>query len=545
MPEPIDYAAMAKQAGATSSTSAPASPPVAQSGAPSASPKAIDYAALAKQAGATSSTSAPAPDILERALNYRTGNDLIDAPMGVMQGAAKGAIQTVHNGGALLAKIPLLKSADDAYAKATGATIPTEQQWQQGTTARGVGQGTGKFLEQAAEFAVPAARVSGALRSAGLTARVLGQAGVGAGVSAIQSGGDPTATAVGGALGGAGELAGAATSGAKALLAAKSPTLANFSVSFGNATPTQKARIFTALSTLKDDGIVPPNSVQEMSDLVKGRLKDLGSQYDALDPAIKNREVDPNAVVLKLRKLQQQYTRRDVPTNDAAYKTIQDQIDKVQQIALKNGGTPAPAPSKLVGPNGLPVSSNVQPNPGKINIDDIVHMKQNANGQTNWNSSDVDKSLWNGIGDVYRSAADTLAPETTPINRAYQKYKDLDQIADENIARGKGSTDSGLTALSKRMQQHGAGAGAGAALGGAVLGPVGAAVGGVAGGIIGPRLGSVASQALRNAVDSGAFRALPALKQSAIKAASAAGDNAAVLRLLGQGATQETAVSSR
>ena len=51
----IDYAALAKQAGAISSQPAPSASPASQSGS-------IDYAALAKQAGAVSSTPPPAAD---------------------------------------------------------------------------------------------------------------------------------------------------------------------------------------------------------------------------------------------------------------------------------------------------------------------------------------------------------------------------------------------------------------------------------------------------------------------------------------------------
>lgn len=374
----------------------------------------------------------------------------------------------------------------------------------------------GHFLEQAAEFAVPAAKVGSALRGAGLLARMGGQAAVGAGVSAAQSGGDPVSTAVGGALGAGSEAAGAVVQGAKSLLAAKSPTLANFAESFGGATPTQKARITKSLDVLTKDGIVPPDSVHETQDVIKGKLDELAQAYQNLDPAIKAREVNPATVLAELRKAQGQYTRRGVVTNDAAHRAIEDQIGKVQAIADANGGL--------------------------INVDDLVHMKQNANGRTNFQSPAVEKSLWNNIGDAYRKAADVLAPETTPLNQDFQKYKDLEQIIDQNIERGKGTTPSGLDNLMKRAAQHGTGAAAGAAVGGAVLGPVGAGIGSIAGGIIGPKVGKAAAQALQNAVDSGTFSTLSPLRQGMIRTASAIGDNAAILKMLGVAATEESAV---
>ncbi len=397
----------------------------------------------------------------------------------------------------------------------------------------------GSFLEGTTEFMVPAGRATAATRVMRLAARTAAQAGVGAGVSAIQSKGDPASIAAGAALGGGSELAGAAINGAKNLLANKAPTLANWAESFGNATPTQKARISRALDVLGNE--VPPESVHETQDLIKGKLDDLGQAYQNLDPAIKAREVDPADVVAHLEDLQKQYTRRGVVTDPAAYSTIGSEIKKVEAIAMKNGGAPAPKPSGLVGLNGQPLPPTGAAVPGKVNVDDIIHLKQNANGRTNFNSPDADKSLWRGIGDAYRSAADTLAPETTPLNREYQKYKDLEQIIDQNIARGKGTTPSGLTALGDRMAHRGMGAAAGASIGGAVAGAPGAAVGSVAGGIFGPKVGKAAARALQNAVDSGAFKSLAPAKQAALRGMAAIGDNAGILKLLGVSATEESA----
>lgn len=438
-------------------------------------------------------TTTPPPDPLERALNYRTGTPAIDFPMGVVQGAAKGAIEHIHSGARMLQNLPPVKAADDAYAKLTGAVTPTDEQWKQQTAANGLGQGTGKFLEGAAEFAVPAAKVGSALKGAGLAARAIGQAGVGAGVSAVQSGGDPASMAIGGTLGGAGELTGPAIRAGKALLAQKSPTLANFSESFGGATPTQKARISKSLGTLQRDGIVPPDSVHEAQDAIKGKLADLSQAYQNLDPSIKARPLDPSLVVNELRAAQAPYMRRGVVTDSAAHSAIERQIQTVQDIAAANDGV--------------------------LTLDDLLHMKQAANGRTNFQSINSEKSLWNNVGNAYRSAADTLAPETTPLNRDYQKYKDLEQVIDQNIARGKGTSPSGLDALLQRAVQHGVGATVGAGLGHVIGGPTGSAIGGLVGSFVGPKVGKIATQAVRNAADSGALPVIPeGLKYAAKKA---------------------------
>ena len=444
-------------------------------------------------------------------------------------GAGSGLAQTAAGVYDLLRKIPgadkLLpdsKTFHDAIQNATPDTTPAH---------------VGKFLEGVTEYAIPAAKAAEATRGMGLVARTLAQAGVGGGVSAAQTGGDPAATATGTVLGAGGEVLSDVARGAAGLLANKAPTLANFAESFGGATPTQKARISRALGTLTKDGVVPPGSVYDMQDVIKGKLDELGQAYQNLDPAIKAREVDPADVVDHLRDLQRQYTRRGVVTDPAAYNTIEREIGKVQDIAMKNGGRPAPQPSGLVGPNGQPIPPSGVAVPGKVNVDDIVHLK---NGRTNWNSTAADKSLWEGIGDAYRGAADAIAPEITPLNRDWQHYTGLERMIDENIARGKGTTPSGLSQLVKQGIAASAGGKAGAALG-APLGPVGAGVGGLVGTIAGPKLGKAAAQALQNAVDSGAFRALTPVRQGLLRTMSTMGDNAGVLKLLGTAATEESA----
>lgn len=400
----------------------------------------------------------------------------------------------------------------------------------------------GKFLENVAEFAVPGGKASELTKGASLLPRAAAQAAVGAGVSGVQTGGDTGAMATGAVAGAGGEVLGDVVKGAAgAFLAGKSPTLQNFADSFGNATPTQKARISSALDTLKADGVKPADSLAEMHESIKGKLADLGKEYQSLDPAIKARPVPPADVVQHLQDLQKQYTRRGIVTDPEAYRTIDREIQKVQDIATQNGGAPAPKPSGLVNPSGSLIPSTGQAQPGALTVDDLVHLKVGANGKTNFTSPDADKSLWRGIGDAYRSAADAVAPETTALNRSYQKYKDLEQIADQNVARGKGDTQSGLSALLQKGTQTAVGTGAGAAVGHATGIPGAAELGGIIGATIGPKISKATIQALRNAADSGAFKALSPAKQLAIKTMAAIGDNPGILKTLGVAATETAA----
>jgi hypothetical protein len=428
-------------------------------------------------------------DAFEKAVNYHTGNTLIDAPLGLVQGVAKGAASTGVGIGSL-------------FRKAAGlAPLPADT-FTADTKPEGIGQGTGKFLEQAAEFAAPAGAVTKGLKGAGFVARAIGQGATAGAVSAAQSGGDPVATITGAALGAGGEAVGPALRAGKKLvgsLTERAPTLANYADSF-KATPTQKAHLSAALDTLKRDGVKPTGDIHEMADAVKGKLNDLSQAYNSLDPAIKSRQLPVNDVVQKLDAAKDAYMRRGVVTDEGAYNALDKQIQTVQEIAKQNGGT--------------------------VDLEDLVHLKQKANGKTNFMSPDAEHDLWRKVGNAYRESANTLAPETKALNQDYQKYSELEKIVDKNISQGKGSTPSGLDFLESKSHARHAGMAAGYAVGGAP--------GAIIGGMIGPKLAKGAAQILQNAIDNGTFAALPRSKQLVVKAAAKMGDNKAVLRALGQ-----------
>jgi hypothetical protein len=437
-------------------------------------------------------------DAFEKAVNYHTGNTLIDAPLGLLQGAAKGAASTGVGIGAIARKVAGLPA------------LPADT-FEADTKPEGIGQGTGKFLEQAAEFAAPAGAVTKGLKGAGLLARAGAQAATAGAVSAAQSGGDPTATMTGAALGAGGELVPAALGAAKnglSSLTEKAPTLDNYAKSFANATPTQKKVISSALPTLQKDGISPALGPHEMQSAVKGKLDELGQAYQNLPAAVRTRTIDPKQVIGELENAQKAHVLDGVVTDKSAYHAIQDQIQTVEQIAAANGG--------------------------RLNVDKLIHLKQKANLKTSFTSSGSEKDVWRSVGDAYRNAADTVAPEMKPLNAAYQKYNALEDVIDNNIAAGKADTKSGMDALVHRMASHAVGAAAGGELGHMVAGGPGAAVGSIVGGIMGPKLAKSTAQLLQNAVDNGTFQSLPRSKQLVIKAAAKMGDNKAVLRALGQ-----------
>jgi hypothetical protein len=128
--------------------------------------------------------------------------DLTHNPVSnALAGAGAGVISTGVGAYNLARKIP-----------GAAAILPAPNTYVQALTQAPAGPlgSTGKFLEQAAEFAVPAGIAADLTRGAGLAARVVTQALAGGGVSAVQSGGNPASIVTGAALGAAGPVAGAA-----------------------------------------------------------------------------------------------------------------------------------------------------------------------------------------------------------------------------------------------------------------------------------------------------------------------------------------------
>jgi hypothetical protein len=447
----------------------------------------------------------PPPADLYPGLSSIPGFSYVKPFLDVAAGAGSGAVQTAAGVYDLLRKIP---GADSILPDSTAF-----HQAIQANTPDTMPAHIGKFLEGLTEYAIPAGKAAEATRGMGLGARALAQAGVGAGVSAAQTGGDPGAMATGAVLGAAPEVAGSVVGGVRDLLANKAPTLANFAESFGGATARQREHITKALATLTKDGIVPPDSALEMQDVVKGKLTDLKAAYQNLDPAVRARTQPVQYIVDQLEKVQQQYTQRGVVVDEARYNAVQNQIDTIQKIAAKIG-------------------DNVQ-------VDDLAKMKALANQQTHWDSPDVEKTLWNKIGDAYRNASNAVAPEMTPLNRDEQVYRDLEQMIDKNVSQGKGAIPSGRGPL--LTPSTAMGAAAGGAMGHAFGGVPGALVGTAMGGAAGARLGNLAQRAIQNAVDSGAFARMTPIRQGLLRSMQAMGDNAGILKLLGTAATEEAA----
>lgn len=116
-----------------------------------------------------------------------------------VEGAASGAASTVFQGGDIIRRgLGMERIIDNPDVK---------QAMKAPDSFMG---GAGKFVEQAAEFAVPATAVAKATKGATLIGRVLAEGATAAGVAGVQSGGDTAHMATAGVLGAAAPAAGAA-----------------------------------------------------------------------------------------------------------------------------------------------------------------------------------------------------------------------------------------------------------------------------------------------------------------------------------------------
>ena len=389
-------------------------------------------------------TSTPPDDALTKALNYRiASNPVADLGLGVLQGAGKIALKQLTDAGNLVAKIPGVKALDDAYYRTFGGKPPTPEQVSAATTNNAPGQGTGGFLLNAGEYALPAGEVGKALEAAPFLARAAGQAAVGAGVSGIQSNYNPTAMATGAVLGAGGETAATTINGIRQLanlpLALNPRNLRN---AF-QATPTQLATVNEAIPTLQKFGISPANSVPEMKAAIDTKLADLGQEFQAKEAAgVGDKTMPAKDVIdnLEAQKARYKTSQGNVPTANSAYvKTLDEQIQDVKDATDPNGN---------------------------VAYKDLRTLRDAVNPKTDW--MNPDKDLYKKVGNVYRKGMDTIEPGMRDLNRDYSNLKDLSSIADKNVSQGKGVMPSRLEEIGQRLSSPTGGAIVGGQLGGAL-----------------------------------------------------------------------------
>jgi hypothetical protein len=379
---PVDYNALAKKAGAISST-----PP----------PSVIDYDALAKKAGAISSTPPEGAQMLAARHQQTLEHMQQDNPYNFTDTSGGGFLDSFlpQASGFIQGIVHLPRGNEVSPVGAFGATEATKD-----VPVQTIQQATDQTL--AGNFSGAAGTVAGF------------GAGVGAGILAGKAAGKAIQVApkVVRALP---EL----PARAKAF-ATTPPNIENFSNSFA-AVPTQKPILTNSLDTFKRMGISPAKDLPAMSERVENARTKLSGVYEQVIPFVENRLIPADDVISGLEAEKAQYTRKGIvsPENQPFVTKIDKEIAAAQELAGRNGN-------------------------GKLDFNDVRYLRDGMNGRTDFKSPQADASFYRRIGDVYRGALDKMAPETTGLNRDWANIENAKFVADKNLAMGRGITPSGL-----------------------------------------------------------------------------------------------------
>jgi hypothetical protein len=293
----------------------------------------------------------------------------------------------------------------------------------------------GRFLEGAAEFAVPAGEVAKLTDGMGMLTRVAAQAGVGAGVGAEQSGGDPVATGVSGAMGAAGPIIGGVADAianklpARLYKSALQPTRTMLEDNPGMIDAGLQARL-----------PVSPGSLSKIHDAIQDLRDDINSGVTTGSQA--GATVDPNRVTDALDELHGMYQNSANPNLGGGVKAI----EKVKADFLKAHA------------GGMPLDDAQQM---KINTHTLL---RDAYGDMKGAEVEATKHLARGL----KEQIETVFPEIAGMNEKQSTLMGLDDAMSRAVWRME----------NRDMLPMGAGV---AALGGhAIAGGAGAVTGAVA-----------------------------------------------------------------
>jgi hypothetical protein len=444
-------------------------------------------------------TSPVQPTEFEQMLN--TAPQGVSGPLALAYGVGTGAIKGTLSTG---------ESIEDIIRRQSGqpeTLTPEQRQWR--TVPSIPGQGTGKFLEQTAEFVAPSTLVGAGMERLGLpvAARMAGQSAIGGLVSGAQSGGDPTSMLIGAGLGGFGEGAGATIGRIRAL--ANAPlvaNLANYRDAFA-AVPTQLRTVTEAMPTLQKYGIAPEKSLVEMQTALKPQIQQLGDQLDALEKGgVGDKTMPAKDVLQNLDQLRARYVTStgQIPAeNEGIVKTITKQMQDVRNETDANGN---------------------------ISYRDLRTFRDSMNRKTNWLNPDQD--IYNSLGNIFRGGMEQVEPGVAELNRDYSRLARLDAIADKNTEMGRGSLPARFQQQIEKATAPIVGQQMGAELGGLVPLPGARFAGGVIGRYAYPKLSVPVYTALKNAADQGLLDRMTEPWKRGLQSALQMGDDIGVLRLL-------------
>jgi hypothetical protein len=244
------------------------------------------------------------------------------------EGAASGLASTVFRGGDAIRRLFGMERVIDRPEVKQSMAAPE--------TTPGK---AGKFIEQAAEFAIPGGAISNATRGAALLVRMGAQA-LGAGsVAALQSGADPGATAAGAVAGAAGPAIGA---GLQSAAGRFTPRL--YQSALKPTWSMAKKEGAQMVETGMKEGVPVSKTGLE---LVERKIGDLRAQISQgiTDRAAQGKTVDSSKVLSTLDDLENFYKNTAAPKESldtiqgirdefTSYHGQQIPIDKAQQIKI-------------------------------------------------------------------------------------------------------------------------------------------------------------------------------------------------------------------
>lgn len=431
------------------------------------------------------------PSLPQRAATGIVGNALELANFGnnALLGAGSGALSTIYHGG-------------DLIRRGLGMErVINRPEVQKGIAPKlGPGGGTGRFIEQAAEFAIPMGGAMKVLKGAPAMARVATDALLSGAITGVQTGGDPGAMATSAAL--AGGVAGVGAVLPKAAGALRESAAKGY----GQALAATKQ----GNKWLSKNKVVPELLKRRISAwTIKGLQSEAGRQLAKVGDAIGDEW-------------------SSLPTGTAVdLDTITSKLFKASDEALSIPTARGPVPMGPVAEGGMKTANDLaatlkavaEQNPitGKLEVpvDRLRALRQF------WDALAAKAGRYQGTALADQSAAETHGmaadaireelgkqfPNIAKLNKEYSFWKNVNQVVSDTIMRRQGQAKP----LGQKMMRA-----------------AGGAAGMASGGVHGMALGAAAGDALEQLTTSPAWRTIGAVWKNDLAQALASGQGAKV-----------------
>lgn len=348
-----------------------------------------------------------------------TGGGLLD----LASGAASGAFHTLLGAYHLIRQIPgvgdKLPPPSD-FVKSLGEVPDTQT----------MGGKAGRFAEQVLEYATPAGAAEKAVAGAGRLARMAAQAGVGGGVAAVQTGGDPASIGINAGLGAASVPAGD-------LIQFLGNKLLNPETLYRSALKPTRAMMEDTPGMIRE-GLesqlpVSPDSLAK----IHAGIMDLRDQINngvAGNPGT----VDPSKVVDALDELRSIYQNSANPNLGGGVKAI----DKVRDNYLRaHGGVPPGQAGTAPAAMDLPTAQAE-----KINTHILL---RNAYGDMKGAEVEATKQAARGL----KEQIEAVFPEIAGLNQAQSDRMGLEEAMSRRVWQMENASSGAAHTITGRVMK--------------------------------------------------------------------------------------------